>query len=336
MSKIGKIKNLLCLVALYLITAILNGCATAPVVEPTAAELNAVKKFKKTLAIVDMSSPGSEIEGIAEHAESRLENSLVHHFNLVERRRLDAILNERDFNNSFDTTRLSKLGKMLGADYLLIGTCRASVLPEKIKQRSRSKDDGSFSGEVSTIIAAESELSIKIINVNSTIIEYSKTFHGDDDDEINKQRYKEKKAWENDVKSRNLKRNIKEVLSLFRKMPDEYSKVVSKSIDEVVKYAYRDIRKKFPHKGQIIEIVSPEEVMINLGSAYGTRPGDRVAVWEEGTPFRDPKTDVVSIPKKIKARLKITEVTSGLTAVAKGSPGEISMIDPGDIITLQR
>jgi len=39
--------------------AMFTNCATAPVVEPTTAELNAVKQFKKTLAIVDMTSPGS-------------------------------------------------------------------------------------------------------------------------------------------------------------------------------------------------------------------------------------------------------------------------------------
>lgn len=335
MSGFGKFKNTLFLMFLCITAANLNGCATAPVVEPTTAELDAVKQFKKTLAIADMTSPGSEIRGIAEQAVLRLENSFIHHFNLIERRRIDTILNERNLNNSYDTERLSDLGKMLGADYVLIGTCSASVLPEQIRQKSRSKENGSFSGEVSTVISAESELSFKLINVSSSVIEYSDTFHGKANDEINKQRYKEKSAWENDIKSRNLKGDIKEILSLFREMPHEYSRLVSKSLDEAVKHAYGDIRKKFPHEGQIVEIISPEEVMINLGSAYGTRPGNRIAVWEEGTPFRDPKTDVVSIPKKIKAYLKITQVTSGLTAVAKGSTGEILLISPGDIITLQ-
>lgn len=336
MFGIGKFKNLLFLMALFVTAVIFAGCAAAPVVEPTAAELNAAKKFKKTLAIVEMSSPGSKIEDIGEHAGSRLENALVRHFNLVERRRIDTILSERNFNTAYDTNRISELGKMLGADYLLIGTCTASVLPEQIKQDSRTKDDGSFSGSVSTIIAAESELSTKLINVSSTIIEYSKTFHGDEDEEINKQNYKDKRAWANDIKRRKLKRNLKEVLGLFREMPEEYSKVVSASLDEAVRYAYRDIRKKFPHQGQIVKLISSKEVMINLGSAYGVRPGDRIAVWQEGTPFRDPKTGVVSIPKTIKARLKVQEVTSGLTAIAKGSSGDISLVDPGDVITLQR
>ena len=92
MSGIGKCKNMLFFMALCVTAAIFAGCATAPVVEPTAAELNAAKKFKKTLAIVDMSSPGSEIEDIAEHAVARLENALVRHFNLVERRSIDTIL----------------------------------------------------------------------------------------------------------------------------------------------------------------------------------------------------------------------------------------------------
>lgn len=336
MPEFRKIKNILLLIAFCTITAIFNGCATTPVVEPTAAELNAVKQFKKTLAIVDMTADGSNIAGIEGQTVSRLENLFFRHFNLVERRRIDTILEERNFNGSFDTERLSELGKMLGADYVLIGTCRASVLPEQIKQKSRTRDDGSFSGEVSTIIAAESELSIKLINVSSTIIEYSNTFHGDVEDEINNQKYKEKDQWEEDIKTRNLKRDIKEMLSLFREMPDEYSKLVGESLDEAVKYAYSDIRKKFPHQGQIIEIISPEEVLINLGSAYGVRPGDPIAVWQEGPPVRDPKTEVVSIPRKIKVRLKIKEVTSGLTAVAKGSSGDISSIIPGDIITLQR
>jgi len=160
---------------------------------------------------------------MAEQAVLRLENSFVNHFKLIERRCIDTILNERNFNNTFDTERLSELGKMLGEDYVLIGTCSASVLPEQIKQKSKTRDDSSFRGEVSILIAAESELSFKLINVNSTIIEYSDTFHGDAD-------------------------------------------------DEAIKYAYREIRKKFPHQGRIVKIISPEEVMINLGSAYGARP----------------------------------------------------------------
>ena len=62
--------------------------------------------------------------------------------------------------------------------------------------------------------------------------------------------------------------------------------------------------------------------------------GDMIAVWEEKTPFRDPKTDIVSIAKKIKVHLQITELTSGLTAIEKVNSGDISLIEQGDIVTL--
>jgi len=51
----------------------------------------------------------------------------------------------------------------------------------------------------------------------------------------------------------------------------EYSSLVSSSLDKAVRKFKVALSRKFAHAGEIIEVISNREVMINLGSAYGIR-----------------------------------------------------------------
>ena len=78
------------------------------------------------------------------------------------------------------------------------------------------------------------------------------------------------------------------------------------------------------------KLPSKKEDLVNLGSAYGIRPGHRMTVWREQPLIRDPNTGMEIIPRERKGIVKVTQVNSGLSCVAKGSGGLIAQIRVGD------
>jgi len=70
--------------------------------------------------------------------------------------------------------------------------------------------------------------------------------------------------------------------------------------------------------------------LINLGSAYGIAPGQQLIVWQEDSAITDPKTGMTIVPKKKKAVLKVIEVNSGLSCLARAGKGLVAKIKVGD------
>lgn len=311
-------------------TFLLSGCATHPIVEPTYEELEATKEFKKTIAVVDFSDDDSPLKGIEALASAKLDRFLIRHFNLVERSKIKAIEAERSFGDIRDVERLTELGEFLGADYLLFGDIIATISTPEIDYRRHEYDDGNFSGKIWEEVRAESEISVKIVDVANGIVVYSGNNRGSKKDDIKEERFSDKKLFEKELLYRKTADKIKDIVGYFTKLDKEYSKQVSRAIDRAISRLASDLKKKFPQSGEVVRVLSDYEVTVNLGSAYGIKPGDRLIVWQEKAPFKDPKTGTTTVPKEKKAILRVKKVTSGLTSVARGSFHQVKTLRPGD------
>lgn len=349
------------------VLALLWGCAPPLIVIPTEEELDAVKRFKKTVAIIEISEKGSPVKGISESAFSGLENVLVGHFNLVEREKILKVMAERKFAERDDVERYTELGKLLGADYLLFGRAMAFFNKPEIKhsirhyKKSKEKEDykskewekekgedykrkeqehykskkkeEKFSGSMWRELKGTSELNIKIVDVGSGIVRYADKKVGAMSRKEGRKHYNDEKQFYKALDYATKAEIIIELASTFRGLKRENSLILSRAMEQATEKFRIDLRDKFPQTGQILQILSKKDVVINLGSAYGIKPGDKLIIWEALTPIKDPKTGVVTVPKQKKAILKVKKVTSGLSCIARGKRKYIRVIRVGDTVS---
>ncbi|MCJ7645869.1 hypothetical protein MUO65_03055 [bacterium] len=334
-------------ICFLVVSALLWGCVPAPIVRPTDEELNAVKKFKKTAAIIEISEKGSPIEGISESAFSGMENALAGHFNLVEREKILQVMAERKFAEREDVERYTELGKLLGADYLFFGRAMAFFDKPEIKYyKSREKKDKSkekekykskekkekFSGSIWRELKGICELSIKIVDARTGIVRYADKKVGAMVGKEDEKYYEDEEQFNRDLDYVTKSEIIIELAKTFRGLKREHSLVLSQAMEKATGEFKIDLRNEFPQTGQVLQILSKKDVLINLGSAYGIKPGDELIIWEEFAPLTDPKTGVVTVPKQKKAVLKVKRVTSGLSCIARGKRKVITEISVGDTV----
>ncbi len=308
------------------------GCATAPVVEPTAAEREAARQFKKTVAVIEVTDDGSPIRGVDRLALSDIENLLIRNFNVVERAKIRAIMKERSLGSWEDVERINEIGRLLGADFLVFGNVAASVSRPELRYKEQTYESGDFRGSIWKEQCGVSEVSLKMVSVSSGEIYYADKKTDSKCNRGRKERYRDQEMFERDLKNRKLAGLVVDVVGAFNELKKKYSLLVSKSLDETIEKFSYDLRNKFAQSGQIMDFISANEVVVNLGSAYGLRPGDRLIVFREGAPMTDPKTGLTVIPKEKKGTLKVTQITSGLSCVAKGSAGLIRSLRIGDVV----
>ena len=319
-------------VGLAVLTFFISGCASVPVVQPTSQALEAVKKFKKTVAIIGFSDKGSPIKGMQAVALPKLEKYLMGHFNLVERRKIKSVIAERRFNDFDNVERMNELGKLLGADYLAFGNVIASVSNPAVKEQSHEYESGKFYGRVWEESYAVSNVALKFIDVNSGMVVYADTQKSRRVIRSGEEIYRDKPLFDKAFLNRRAVNGIIEIIGAFKSLHKEYASAVSQAVENSIRKFNKDLNYKFPQTGQIIKIVSGKDVVVNLGSAYGIKPGDKLIVWKGESSFKDPKTGLVTVSKEKKAILKVTKVTSGLACIAKGSARVISSIKIGDIV----
>lgn len=312
--------------------ALLWGCAPPLIVIPTEEELDAVKRFKKTVAIIEISERGSPVKGISESAFSGLENALAGHFNLVEREKILKVMAERKFAERDDVERYTELGKLLGADYLLFGSAMAFFNKPEIKHYKGKKKDGKFTGSIWKELKGTCELNIKIVDVGSGIVRYADKKVGEMSRAEGKKYYKDEEQFYKALDIATKTEIIIGLANIFVRLRKENSRILSQAMEKATEKLKIDLRDKFPQTGQILQILSEKEVVINLGSAYGIKPGDKLIIWEELAPIKDPKTGVVTVPKQKKAILKVKKVTSGLSCIARGKRKYIRVIRVGDTV----
>jgi len=313
-----------------------SGCASAPVVPPTDQELEAVRGYKKTLAIVEFTDEGSPIQGIQAVAQSKLENLLVGHFNLVEREKIEQVMAERNLGTPDAVERMTGLGKLLGADYVAFGNAIASLSRPEIKQTSHRGKKDRFYGRIWNEVSANAEVSLKIVSVSNGVMLYAGKKNARTDDQRDQRVYDDEEVFKRDSTIQAVGSVIGQVVDHFSGLEDRYSLLAGGALDQAVAGFRLELISRFPQYGEILQILSNKEVLINLGSAYGIQPGHTLIVWSESQELRDPKTGLQVTPKEQKGVLKVTKVTSGLTCVAKGSARIISSLRVGDKIYTHR
>lgn len=319
-------------VCCVVVLALLWGCAPPLIVAPTKEELEAVRRFKETVAIIEISEKGSSIKGVSESAFSGLEKLLAGHFNLVEREKVLNVMAERKFAERDDVERYTELGKLLGADYLLFGSAMAFFNRPEIKHYKGKKKDGEFSGSIWKELKGTCELNIKIVDVGSGIVRYADKKVGEMSRKEGKKHYNDEEEFYKALDIATKTDIIIELANIFIRLRKENSRILSQAMEKATEKFKDDLRNEFAQTGQVLQILSEKEVVINLGSAYGIKPGDKLIIWEELAPIKDPKTGVVTVPKRKKAILKVKKVTSGLSCIARGKRKYIRVIRVGDTV----
>jgi len=309
-----------------------SGCASVSVVEPTDQERAAAREFKKTVAVVKVTDEASPIEGVNTLALSSIENILIRNFNVVEREKIDAIMDERYFGLEEDVKRINEIGKMLGADYLVFSNVAASISKAELQHKERKYESGKFYGQIWKEQCGVSEVSLKMVGVSTGEIFYSNQKTSSFCHKGRKEAYRDEDMFYRDLRGKKFADLVIDVVGAFKELKKEYSLLVSKSLAKTVNGFDYDLRNKFAQSGEVMDIISNKEVVINLGSAYGIRPGDKLIVFREGAPMQDPRTGITIIPKEKKGILKVTQVTSGLSCIAKGSSKLINALRVGDIV----
>ena len=353
-------KAVVFIVAIFLF---ISGCASTPIVQPTFEEYEAARLQKKTVAVVEISELGSSIEGVGPTIISKIESVMVNKFNVVERKRLGPIYEERRFQGQDDVQQKVEFGKILGADFVLYGTCTASFLGPKTTSSHSTNDKGEFVGKVWDEVQGLAEVTIKVVDVRNGVIHSSLIGSGKYTEKLNSSTFtneadfnrvsafKSMASGSSVVEDRTSKETEQRGLFAKNKQAQTHkTKIIAKDYSSLEKshevilamalgMAARNVGAKFVKKyggldAQVVRIVSDSEVMINIGSAFGVRPGMRVTVWEEGEEIIDPRTGLTIRERRKKGVLKVKEVTSGLSCIAKGSKKLIRKIRVGDFLTL--
>lgn len=317
-------------ITLFLVSGLLSGCA-GPTVAPTFEELNVTRKFKKTVAIIDIDDRGSQIKGISPIVISELERVMFGYCNLVERRKISAILAERQFTADQNAGTVTELGRLLGADYVVFGNAAASTSMPQLRS-SESSHDGNFYGTIWEEVTASAEVSIKMIDVDSAMIVYSGTRKDQSTQEVARQTFTDRSQYNKTLNTKNLASQIRQVVTALVDMKSDYSFAVSRVLSSATENFSYDLRREFSHSGQILQIISDKEVIVNIGSAYGLKAGDDLVVLSDAKQIIDPKTGLNIAPAEKKGKLRVTSVTSGLSCIAKGSKKVISELKVGDTV----
>lgn len=329
-------KKIVDLFVISLLLFFISGCTTVPVVQPTYHEMQATRAHKKTAAILVIATEGSAVTGISSIARYKIENNLMRHFNLVEREKIEDVLAERKFSYRVDVERYSEIGKMLGADLVVFGNTKAALNVPEIKHHEHKYESGKFRGKIWEENCAQAEVGLKIVNVSDGIIVFSGSKSYRRCQRSHKERFKDEALFQETLKTKTNDNHFIEIAERFGALRKGYANIISQAINEAAKKLTVDMKSFVAQTGQIMRFVNKKDVVVNLGSAYGIKPGDILIVWRKGQSFTDPKTGVVTVPKEKKAYLKVIRVTSGLSSIARITGSVNGVLNEGDTVYTQR
>jgi len=313
----------------------LSGCATGRLVEPTPEELSAVSQFKKKVAVVDISDQGSQVRGIREIAISSLESSLSRQFDLIERRRIGEVFAERDLVSTENTQRIAELGRLLGADYLIFGSAACSFSEPRLKNIwSKDKKDR-FYGTVWEEQDIESEVAIRIVDVSSGQVVFADKRDSSVTKKSDELKFDNRPAFDAILRGGYRGHGWRRI-GHFSGLGKVDSSLVAQGLEEAIGDFRGSLTEIFPYKGEILQKISETKVLVNLGSAYGIKPGDKLAVYAPGSAIVDPKTGLSINQRTPAILLTVEEVSSGISCIARGRAADISALEIGTSVSTSR
>jgi hypothetical protein len=308
----------------------LSGCTPPCYVQPTIEEMQAVVPFKKKIAVLGIDDRGSTIKGVGASALSSLEALLSKQFNLIERQHIAQLLAERQIISYEDPARTTQLGKLLGADYLVSGRAISSFLKPQIEKSVKKDKKGEFHATITKKRLIQSEVSLKIIDVSNGLVIFAQKHNCGLWQHLDSKTFHDEPAYKAALKTAHLFDSRKGDSAGPRQ--DSF-KLAAQSMDYAVNYFRDSLIRQFPYTGEIIERISATEVMVNLGSAYGIRPGDKLVVYSQEAPKIDPRTGIEIMRKVPAIILTVRDVTSGLSCIARGRAADIRKLQPGSVVT---
>jgi curli biogenesis system outer membrane secretion channel CsgG len=250
---------------------------------------------------------------LSQGATDLMVNALLktNRFRVFERSKLDAILQEQDFQHFsglVDQTTAVKLGKMIGVDAILTGS---------ITNISFKKGGGiSIAGVKIRKSYVKVVMTIRIIDVTTGEILYSTV--------------QEEMAYKSGISGvlpipipGGIRFSQEEAVDILSAVELICDKVV---LDFVAKMDRKTVElRSVPLEGYVVKVVSTSsgtitQVYINLGANSGIKVGDEVRIYREGEVILDPKTneildrelDLIAQAKvmKVKDKLSIALVTT--------------------------
>jgi len=212
---------------------------------------------------------------LAAGATDLMVNALLNtnRFRVFERSKLDAILQEQDFQHFsglVDQTTAVKLGKMIGADVILTG----SITSISFKEIGIIQIGSSMIGPCSVTVV----MTIRIIDVSTGEILFSTV--------------QEEKVSKSGVIGVSHKQEVA-ILSAVELICDKVVlNFVAKMDKKIVELS------SAPLKGYVVKVESTSsstitQVYINLGESSGIQVGDEVRIYREGEVIVDPKTNEI-------------------------------------------
>ena len=186
---------------------------------------------RKAIAILGITDSGADIKGMNNMVMSRLEQIITQlgRLTLVERAKLKAVLKEQNLGASgiVDDKSAVKIGNILGVNYLMSGDIvQGTITPPVERTRQRYKrvkqSDGKYINVPTTFsswfeVKAIAQVAVKVINVETGAIKYSKTYGGHRVKRLNQKSYSSKAAYDAAKRREQKAENFMAIYSLIAK-----------------------------------------------------------------------------------------------------------------------
>ena len=214
--------------------------------------------------------------------------------------------------------------------------------PFRNKHRENRKEGRFVSGKIWDEVYGVAKISVKTVDVETGLIGYSGIKQSKKNLVINSRSFTREADYQDALKQ--LKKDKKVdwvarlVMNLAKKgttkdrLERQYRDLLVETMEKSVNAYRKDMSRHYALKAEVLKKVSEKTIMVNLGSASGIKIGDRLEVWHCGEPITDPHTGITTVPKRRIGKIKIVEITSGLTSIAKGSKKVIQKISVGDMV----
>lgn len=324
------------LLHLILVSFLSAGCASSSyvMVAPTAEELDAVRSIQKIIVIMPFSEDGTQISGFSQTVEHKLAVDLGHQFRIIDPAQVQAAL-AADKTALSDHHRLAEIGKNLGADYVILGNVMAALKGPEIRYSTSESKEHGFSAKIWMETVARADISLNMLSTVDASVVFFDEFWGTQTDTSNIVEFSTLGEYNKAVEAAKLVLDFKQAYDQLSQLPEKHYGLIDAAIDRALNIAQSNLRAFRAYAGEVLEVVSEEEITVNLGSAYGLEPRDMLSVWREGSPVKDPRTGKTIKSKERLGFVKIQRITSGLSCVAKGKKKQVRKMRAGDTVLIK-
>jgi len=252
----------------------------------------------------------------------------INRFRVFERIKLDAILQEQDFqvySGRVDPSTAVKIGKMLGVDLIVTGSVTSIVY-----QKSGGIKLGPLTLKKS---AAAVTVTVRAINVTTGEIIFS---------EVKKGTTSKSGVSINVPVAGGLGLSSQSVVDIFSAIEDVCQQTAVEFAAKLDSKAM--VISSLPLKGYVVKVESTSsgeitQVYINLGEVSGIKVGDEIKIFREGEVILDPKTNEVldrELDLIAQARIiKVKEKLSIALVTTKFSNTDVLLTDIVEVIRLR-